>query len=183
MTTHTLTTSYAALNIKSGLVLFKGNDSTIYLDAHPGGVLCWTDVYSDGLIKHRSGFTVGDQTGVRVWTSQCSISSTGNFATNGSISATGAISGGSITSTGAISGGPITSSGSLVVTGTSGRPTAPTVQGCFIGGQSGGHIAIELTASVGFDHIYMLTNLMPILKDILGITIQIMILHYMLMQP
>jgi hypothetical protein len=39
--------------------------------------------------------------------------------------------------------------GYMAVTGTTGRPTTPTVQGCFIGGQSGGHTAIELTASAG----------------------------------
>ena len=94
--------------------------------------------YTEGLIKNKGGFSVGAQTGVGVWTSQRDISSTGNMTTNRTITATGAISGGTITST-----------GYLAVTGTSGRPTVPTVQGCFIGSQKGGHIAIELTSATG----------------------------------
>ena len=45
--TNTLTTSGGALHIKSDLVLFKGLDNTIYMDAHPGGVLFYTDVYME----------------------------------------------------------------------------------------------------------------------------------------
>ena len=56
ITTNNVTTSSALLNIKSDLVLFKGNDNSIYLDAHPGGVLCWTDFYTDGIIKSRGGY-------------------------------------------------------------------------------------------------------------------------------
>ncbi|MFM7982642.1 MAG: hypothetical protein ACKPKO_25300 [Candidatus Fonsibacter sp.] len=37
MTTNTLTTSSSVVNIKSDLVLFKGNDNSIYLETHPGG--------------------------------------------------------------------------------------------------------------------------------------------------
>ena len=59
--------------------------------------MCWTDYYIDGMIKTRNGFSLGDQTSVDTWTSQCSISSTGTITTNGSISATGSIDGGAIT--------------------------------------------------------------------------------------
>ena len=94
---NTLTTSSATLNIKSNQVPCKGNDKFIYLDAHLGGVMCWTDYYIDGMIKHRNGSSLGDQTSVGTWTSQCSISSPCIITTNGSISATGSIEGGSIT--------------------------------------------------------------------------------------
>ena len=40
ITTNTLTTAGALINIKSDLVLFKGNEHTIYLEAQPNGVLC-----------------------------------------------------------------------------------------------------------------------------------------------
>jgi len=43
MTTNTLTTAGAALNIKNDLVLFKANDNTIYLEANANGVLCLKD--------------------------------------------------------------------------------------------------------------------------------------------
>ena len=43
MTTNTLTTAGAALNITSDLVLFKANDNTIYLEADANGVLCSKD--------------------------------------------------------------------------------------------------------------------------------------------
>ena len=91
MTTNALTTAGAVLNVQDDVVLFKGNDSSIYLDAHVGGVLCWTDFYTDGLIKNRSGCSVADQTGVGVWTSQCDISATGNMTTNGTITSGGLI--------------------------------------------------------------------------------------------
>ena len=55
-------------------VRVKGNDKFIHLDAHPGGVMLWTDFYTDGMIKNRNGFSVGDQTSVDTWTLQCSIS-------------------------------------------------------------------------------------------------------------
>ena len=93
----TLTTSSATLKLMSNQVLFKGNENSMHLDAHVGGVMCWTDLYTDGMIKNRNGFSVGDQTSVDTWTSQCRISSTGIITTNGSISATGSIEGGSIT--------------------------------------------------------------------------------------
>ena len=69
----------------------------IYLVADFGGVMCWTDEYIDGMIKKRNGFSLGDQTSVDTWTSQCSISSTCIITTNGSLSTTGSIDGGSIT--------------------------------------------------------------------------------------
>jgi hypothetical protein len=56
--------------------------------------------YTDGLIKIRSGFSVGDKTGVGVWTSQCSISSTGNMTANGTIALAGLIQGFALTVTG-----------------------------------------------------------------------------------
>ena len=76
LSVNTITTSSATLNVKSNQVLFKGNDNSMYLDAHVGGVVRWTDFYTDGMIKNRNGFSVGDQTSVDTWTSQCSISST-----------------------------------------------------------------------------------------------------------
>ena len=84
-------------HFKSKQVLCKGNAKFIYLVAHLGGVMCWTDYYIDGMIKNRNGFSLGDQTSVDTWTSQCSISSTGIITTNGSISTTGSIDGGAIT--------------------------------------------------------------------------------------
>ena len=42
LSVHTVTTSSATLNIKSDQVMFKGNDNSIFLDAHIGGVMCWT---------------------------------------------------------------------------------------------------------------------------------------------
>ena len=36
----TITTSSATLKLMSNQVLFKGNDNSIYLDVHPGGVMC-----------------------------------------------------------------------------------------------------------------------------------------------
>ena len=77
--------------------MFKGKDNFIYLDAHLGGVMCWTDVYTGSMIKNRNGFSLGDQTPVDTWTSQCSISFTGMVTTNESISTTGSIEGGTIT--------------------------------------------------------------------------------------
>ena len=49
------------------------------------------------MIKNRNGFSVGDQTSVDTWTSQCSILLTGITTTNGSISAIGSLEGGYIT--------------------------------------------------------------------------------------
>ena len=43
LTTNTLTTAGAVLNIKNDLVLFKANDNTIYLEAIANGVLCSKD--------------------------------------------------------------------------------------------------------------------------------------------
>ena len=97
LSVNTLTTSSATLNIKSNQVPCKGNDKFIYLDAHLGGVMCWTDYYIDGVIKHRNGSSLGDQKSVGTGTSQCSISSTCIITTNVSISTTGSIEGGSIT--------------------------------------------------------------------------------------
>jgi len=111
MTTNTLTTAGAALNIKNDLVLFKANDNTIYLEANANGVLCSKDFYTEGVIKNKGGFSVGEQTGVGVWTQQCGISSTGNITTNGTITSSGNISttNGNITTTnGSISGRGIT---------------------------------------------------------------------------
>ena len=94
---NTITTPSATLNVKSNQVLFKGNANSIYLDAHLGGVMIWTVVYTDCMIKNRNGFSVGDQTSVDTWTSQCSILLTGITTTNGSISAIGSLEGGYIT--------------------------------------------------------------------------------------
>jgi hypothetical protein len=89
MTTNTLTTAGAALNIKNDLALVKANDNTIYLEANANGVLCSKDLYTEGVIKNKGGFSVGEQTGVGVWTQQCGISSTGNITTNGTITGFG----------------------------------------------------------------------------------------------
>ena len=43
-TTNTLLTSGVGINIKSDLVLFRGLDKSIYMDAHPGGMLFYDDV-------------------------------------------------------------------------------------------------------------------------------------------
>ena len=91
-----ITTSSVSLNIKSNQVMFVGNDNSIYLDAHLGGVMRWTDFYTGSMIKNRNGFSLGDQTSVDTWTSQCSISFTGMVTTNESISTTGSIEGGSV---------------------------------------------------------------------------------------
>ena len=99
-----ITTSSVTLNIKSNQVMFKGKDNSIYLDANLGGVMCWTDFYTGSMIKNRNGFSLGDQTSVDTWNSQCNISITGMITTNGSRSATGSKEGGSIiTSSGHIS--------------------------------------------------------------------------------
>ncbi|MFM7985694.1 MAG: hypothetical protein ACKPKO_40915, partial [Candidatus Fonsibacter sp.] len=83
------------MNIKSDLVLFKGNDNFIYLDTHPGGTSFLTDTYTDGMIKNKGGISVGDQTAVDTWTSKCSIySGTGDINTLGLISSGGNISSG-----------------------------------------------------------------------------------------
>ena len=92
ITTNTLTTASALINIKSDLVLFKGNANTIYLEAQPNGMLCSKDLfYTEGLIKNKGGFSVGAQTRVGVWRSQCDISSIGNITTNGTITSAGLI--------------------------------------------------------------------------------------------
>ena len=91
MTTNTLTTAGVALNIKNDLVLFKATDNTIYLEANANGVLCSKDVYTEGLIHDKGGFSLGAQAGVGVWTSQCDISSIGNMTTNGTITSAGLI--------------------------------------------------------------------------------------------
>jgi hypothetical protein len=88
MTTSTLTTASAGMNIKSDFVLFRANDNVVYLEAQPNGVLCSSDFYTEGVIKNKGGFSVGAQTGVGVWTSQCDISSTGNMTTKGTITST-----------------------------------------------------------------------------------------------
>jgi hypothetical protein len=55
---------------KSDIVQFKGDNDSTYIYAHSGGLLCWTDFYTDGMIKtHKSGIIIGDQTAVDTWTS------------------------------------------------------------------------------------------------------------------
>ena len=44
LSVNTRTTNSETLNIKSNQVLLKGNYNYIYLDAHLGGVMCWTDL-------------------------------------------------------------------------------------------------------------------------------------------
>ena len=51
-----------------------GTDNTIYLDTHLGGTSFSYDTYTDGMIKNKGGISVGDQTAVNTWTSECSIS-------------------------------------------------------------------------------------------------------------
>ena len=67
------------MNITSDFVLFRANGNAVYLEAQPNGVLCSKDVYTEGLIKNKGGFSFGAQTGVGVWTSQSDISSTGIY--------------------------------------------------------------------------------------------------------
>ena len=65
---------------------------------------------------------------------------TGNITTtNGNITATN----------GTVSGAIITSTSYLAVTGAAGIPQVPPEQGCFIGSQNGGHVAIELASANG----------------------------------
>ena len=92
--------------------------------------------YIDGLTRNRSGFSVGDQTAVGVWTPQRSISSTGNIATNGTITSTGIISSGSTTTSGYIA-----ATGSLTAI-----PTTPTAMGCYLGCENGQFAALERCA-------------------------------------
>ena len=49
-TTNTLTTSGAGTAIKTDLVLFRGLNNSIYMDAHPGGVLFYDDVAMDAML-------------------------------------------------------------------------------------------------------------------------------------
>ncbi|MFM7979613.1 MAG: hypothetical protein ACKPKO_09890, partial [Candidatus Fonsibacter sp.] len=80
------------------------------------------------------------------------ISAYGNVESyNGNITAPwGTISGQSITSTGNItaqgniSSGTITSTGYLAITATTGRPTTPSVMGCYLGCDSNYWAALEL---------------------------------------
>ena len=62
--TNTLTTSGDGTTIKSEIVLYRGLDNSINMDAHPSGVLCLAGFYTDGLIKNRSGLSIGDQTAI-----------------------------------------------------------------------------------------------------------------------
>ena len=104
------------LNVKSEK-MFQGNNSSIRLDAHLGGVICWTCCFTDGAIKNRSGISVGDQTGVDTWAPQCTISGgLGNTVINGLITTGGNITGASITTNGAMTGYRLSN------TGTSGSP-------------------------------------------------------------
>ena len=97
--------------------------TTLYILKHTQTVCFVRNIfYTEGLIKNKGGFSVGAQTGVGVWTSQCDISSTGNITTNGTI----------------------TSAGYLAVTGTTGRPTVPSAMGCYLGCDNGTHAALEL---------------------------------------
>ena len=90
LTTHTLTTSGAALNIKSDLVLFKRLDNSTYMDAHPGD----SDVYIDATLKIQNGFSIDAQTGLSTWTETMGVvGSTGNISTNATITAVGHING------------------------------------------------------------------------------------------
>ena len=57
-------------------------------------------MYTDGLLKNSSVFSVGDQTAVGVWTPQCSISPTGNMTTNGTLTSAEIITCGAISVTG-----------------------------------------------------------------------------------
>ena len=77
--TNTLTTSGVALNIKSDLVLFKGLDNTIYVDAHPGGVLFYTDVYMGNTLTIQTVLSFASLSG-STWVETAFVSgSTGNI--------------------------------------------------------------------------------------------------------
>ena len=50
-TTNTLTTAGAGINIKSDVVLFRGLDFLIYMDAQPGGALFYDAVDMVAILK------------------------------------------------------------------------------------------------------------------------------------
>ena len=81
------------------------------MDAHPGGVLFFSDVNLDAILK------IGAQTAVDNWTPQFTVLSNGNTATSGTIAATGNISSttGTITANWNISttNGTISSNGNI----------------------------------------------------------------------
>jgi hypothetical protein len=58
-TPNTLRTSGAGINITSDRALFRGLDNSIYMDAHPRGVLFYVDVYTDTFLKVQNGFSIG----------------------------------------------------------------------------------------------------------------------------
>ena len=57
-TTNTLRTSGVAITIMIDLVLFRGLDSSIYMDAHPGGMLFNDEVYMDAFLKVQNGISI-----------------------------------------------------------------------------------------------------------------------------
>ena len=71
--------------------MFKGLNNSIYLDAHFGGVLFFTDVYIDTIFKVAGGFSTGAQTAVDTWTQQFWALANANMTTNGTITAIGNI--------------------------------------------------------------------------------------------
>ena len=97
------------MNIKKAILSSSGLMTTLYiLRLNQNGVLCSKDFDTEGLIQNKGGFSVGAQTGVGVWTSQCDISSTGNMTTNGTISSAGLIKGFSLSITGASTSAALT---------------------------------------------------------------------------
>ena len=71
--------------IRSSCFLFKGLDDIPYMDAHLGGVLFFSDVYIDAILKVANGFSIGAQTAVDTWTQQCGVVANGNMTTNKTI--------------------------------------------------------------------------------------------------
>jgi hypothetical protein len=109
------------------------------VDAHFGGVLFYSDVYIDAILKVAGGFSIGAQTAVDTWTEKMGVSgTTGNITTNGTITAAGNIT------------GSVGSFIYIVCRGTTGRPIIPTAVGALLGADGhGAYCALELCANIG----------------------------------
>ena len=59
MTANTLTTSGVGLTIKSDLVLCRGLNNLIYIDAQSGEMMLYFDVYMDAILKVQNGCSLG----------------------------------------------------------------------------------------------------------------------------
>ena len=58
-TTDTLTTSGPDITVKSDVILFGGLDRSIYMDAHPSGVLFYSGFYLTALQPSQNGVSLG----------------------------------------------------------------------------------------------------------------------------